>query len=443
MWYHLARKGSAAIYAHPEEHFKYGGIGLKQGFPYYLWAVMPEVFADLLPRPGGWEVFGLIDEGRGYPVGFALQTVGYPGLTPNCALCHTGQYRTAADQETKVVPGAPAASLDFYAFNQFVFAAANDPRFTSETLMAAIEQRFDLTNSEALIYRYILLPTVKNQLQQQHRQAAWMQQRPVPGHGRFDAFNLFKIGVLGLPDDGSIGTSDYPPLWNQATRAGQYLHWNGSGNNIEQDDLMSVYPLNQGADGFLPASFAKVTSYLQHLQPPPYPFPIDPVLAANGSAIYSQHCARCHAFGGAETGQVTAQSVVGTDAEFLTMWSDDFVKALKAIDSPPFQFPGLRITDGYLNVPLDGVWLRAPYLHNGSVPTLSALLSPPAQRPAVFYRGNPVYDPATVGFEATSADNSVSRYDTQLKGNANSGHDYGVDLPATDKQALIEFLKTL
>lgn len=443
LWYHLARKGSAAVYENPEEHFKYGGIGLKQGFPYYLWAVMPEVFADLLPRPGGWKVFGLIDEGRGYPVGFAKQTVGFPGLTPNCALCHTGSYQTSANSETIVVPGAPAASLDFFAFNQFVFAAADDPRFNADVLMAAIGQRFELSRTEALIYRYVLLPTVKQQLQKQHAQAAWMQQRPIPGYGRFDAFNLFKIGVLGLADDGSIGTSDYPPLWNQQAREGQYLHWNGSGNSLYEDDLMSVYPLNQGPDGFLPDSFAQVTDYLYQLRPSPFPFAIDSTLAEAGEHIYAEHCVSCHAFDGEQVGQVTPQTEVGTDPAFLSMWSETFVDALKAIDSPPFHFPSLRVTRGYLNVPLDGVWLRAPYLHNGSAPSLRALLSPPAQRPVVFYRGSRIYNPDEMGFFYSAASAASSRYDTRLSGNANTGHEYGVDLSTAEKDALIEFLKTL
>ena len=63
-----------------------------------------------------------------------------------------------------------------------------------------------------------------------------------------------------------------------------------------------------------------------------------------------------------------------------------------------WQFSHFRVSDGYANMPLDGLWLRAPYLHNGSVPTLRALLDPPAQRPTIFYRGYDVYDYANVGF---------------------------------------------
>lgn len=444
LWYHLARKEAPAIYDDPATHFKYGALGQKPGFPYYLWVVMPEVFADLMPAPGGWEVFGMIDEGRGYPIGFAKQTVGFPALSPNCALCHTGRYRITPDAEPVIVPGAPAGALDFEAFNNFVFAAINDPRFNAATLMPAIEARFDLGWSERLVYRYVLLPTVGRTLRKQQQDAAWMATRPASGRGRFDAFNLFKISILGLADDGSIGTSDYPPLWNQAAREGQYLHWNGSGNSLHEDDLMSVYPLNLGPSGFLPESFDRVVAYLRDLPAAAFPFPIDGEASRRGQVLFAAHCADCHAFDGARVGQVTAQAEVGTDAAFLEMWNSDFVDALKAIDSPPFTFPSLRRTDGYLNVPLDGTWMRAPYLHNGSVASLRDLLAPTSERPARFRRGSEVYDPTAMGFVASAEGAAgTTDYDTSVRGNSNAGHAYGTELSDDEKSDLIEFLKTL
>jgi len=444
LWYHLARKDVPAVFEDPETHFKYGAIGFKPGFPYYLWSVMPEVFSDLLPAPGSWEVFGFIDEGRGYPVGFAKQTVGFPALSPNCALCHTGRYRESNDAEPVVVPGAPAAALDFEAFNRFVFQAADDPRFHPKVLMPAIESRFELSWTERLVYRFVLLPTVGKTLRSQAKDASWMSSRPRPGRGRFDAFNLFKISVLGLDDDGSVGTSDYPPLWNQHAREGQYLHWNGSGNRLLEDDLMSVYPLNLGPSGFLPESFKRVTDYLSTLAPATFPFAIDDARAARGEAVYAAHCADCHSFEGDRVGQVTPQSEVGTDPEFLEMWSTAFVDGLKSIDSPPFSFPNLRRTDGYLNVPLDGVWLRAPYLHNGSVPSLRALLTEPANRPTRFRRGDEVFDPEVMGFrDQAGSSATTTEYDTSIRGNGNQGHSYGTGLADPDKLDLLEFLKTL
>jgi hypothetical protein len=94
---------------------------------------------------------------------------------------------------------------------------------------------------------------------------------------------------------------------------------------------------------------------------------------------------------------------------------------------------------------LDGCWLRAPYLHNGSVPTLADLLKPPGERPNHFYRGYDIYDPVQVGFksaeEASAA--GATLFVTGLPGNSNAGHEWGTDLPAPIKRALIEYLKTL
>ena len=95
-------------------------------------------------------------------------------------------------------------------------------------------------------------------------------------------------------------------------------------------------------------------------------------------------------------------------------------------------------------MPLDGLWLRAPYLHNGSVPTLRALLFPD-ERPAVFYRSYDVYDWVNVGFisSGAAAEAEGVRFDTSLRGNSNKGHTYGASLPSLDREALLEYLKTL
>jgi len=114
----------------------------------------------------------------------------------------------------------------------------------------------------------------------------------------------------------------------------------------------------------------------------------------------------------------------------------------------PHRFQHFRKTFGYANMPLDGLWVRAPYLHNGSVPTLRDLLEPAKARPTAFYRGYDVYDQANVGFVFNVPEENgrkYFRYDTRLDGNSNMGHEgrpYGTELPAEDKAALVEYLKT-
>ena len=93
-------------------------------------------------------------------------------------------------------------------------------------------------------------------------------------------------------------------------------------------------------------------------------------------------------------------------------------------------------SNGYKADWLDGIWAQAPYLHNGSVPTLGQVICP-TTRPTRFLRGNVNYDEALVGFEWAvkpgtrySPNDSllVKEYDTTVPGKSNAGHTFGADL---------------
>jgi hypothetical protein len=99
---------------------------------------------------------------------------------------------------------------------------------------------------------------------------------------------------------------------------------------------------------------------------------------------------------------------------------------------------------------LNGIWATAPYLHNGSVPSLYELLlpkreknSPPTgeYRPDVFMVGSRDFDPKWVGLKSSGYNGF--RFDTSLPGNSNAGHNYGTSLTPADRWALLEYLKTL
>jgi hypothetical protein len=107
---------------------------------------------------------------------------------------------------------------------------------------------------------------------------------------------------------------------------------------------------------------------------------------------------------------------------------------------------------GYVSPPLDGIWLRAPYLHNGSVPTLRDLLNSATVRLQTFHRGYDVFDAVKVGFKGppphpTGPTAELTQpyflFDTREKGNGNKGHTYGTQLSNQDKEKLLEYLKTL
>ncbi|SCX37299.1 di-heme-cytochrome C peroxidase [Nitrosospira sp. Nsp1] len=95
---------------------------------------------------------------------------------------------------------------------------------------------------------------------------------------------------------------------------------------------------------------------------------------------------------------------------------------------------------------LEGIWAAAPYLHNGSVPTLVELLKPAAERVSSFKVG-PAYDTVNVGLaiEQTKFDYTLETTDCSDRnsGNSRCGHEFGTTLSADEKKALLEYLKTL
>jgi len=112
---------------------------------------------------------------------------------------------------------------------------------------------------------------------------------------------------------------------------------------------------------------------------------------------------------------------------------------------------GVRALRSYKVHPLNGIWATPPYLHNGSVPNLYALLSPVEERPKKFYLGNREYDPVNVGYLVDKFPGGFA-FDTTIRGNSNAGHEFtdnpnkagviGRQLTPDERRALIEYLKT-
>lgn len=101
---------------------------------------------------------------------------------------------------------------------------------------------------------------------------------------------------------------------------------------------------------------------------------------------------------------------------------------------------------GYVAPPLDGIWATAPYLHNGSVPTLEDLLNS-YQRPDYWHRSGESndYDYQKIGWNYTVEKNGKGKwtFDTTLPGYSNTGHYFGDHLTKGERGAVIEYLKTL
>ena len=455
-------------YADIGEHFKYGSTGGERasGIPYSLWQSLPDLFRKYLPgaydAKAPYAVFGFLYEpGKDLPIGVSRRRVqGLDRVFVNCAACHVGSVRDTPQSERRIILGMPANTVDLQAFQRFLFACATDEEFTPRRLALAVRRREDPINRLALrAYGFGVIRERLLLLRQ--RFLSFMEREPDTGPGRVDTFNppkiLLNFRMDRLPPSEWVGNVDLPSIWLQRPRADRRmrLHWDGNNDSVQERNRSAAfgtgaYPATLDREGI-----RRVEDWLLDVTPAPYPYPIDSTRAARGQSLYDSYCASCHGkdgrdFSGDKVGTVEPIELIGTDRHRLDSYTHDLAanQGLLYAGYPEERFKRFRKTFGYANMPLDGLWLRAPYLHNGSVPTLRDLLEPAARRPATFYRGYDVYDPRRVGFVgdvAEEAGRRFFRFDTGLPGNGNAGHEgpaYGTSLPPGDKDAIVEYLKT-
>ena len=488
-------------YADDAMFFERGSTGGERmdGIPYWIWVTLPEIFPEYLPdkKSGqGYSVFGLIyeagnDPRYALPLGMSRRNVsGLDVVYLNCAACHTGTYRDAPGSQQRWVPGMPAHQFDLGAWGKFLTTIPKDQKFTPQRILDQIDAmqndphrlvpKPDLI--DRLIFRYYAVYLMRDKLLVLGQRLSFID-NSTWGPGRVDTFNAPKA-LLNFPMEHAdakelMGNCDFPSVWNQGARKGMHLHWDGNNTSVDERNLSAAfgtgaYPPILDTDRVL-----RMAKYLETAQPPAYPYPIDSALAAQGQPIFEQYCARCHgkphppfrrqppdsvecsntARDAECVGTVVPIDKIGTDPSRLNSYT--WLLAVNqstlyagfekdwGFDPPyPQRFHSFKKTDGYANMPLDGIWLRAPYLHNGSVPNLRELLEPSSARTKIFYRGNDVFDPQNVGFIANIAaqgGREFFRFDTSQRGNGNQGHEgtaYGTALSANEKRALLEYLKT-
>ena len=456
-WYNFFRIVPGPAYEKTRDHFLYGSIGSEgvEGTPYWIWVILPKIFPEYLPGPGGYASLGMsYEQGKELPMGATKMKVGFDRVGINCSFCHVSQVKLTEDQPVPdLYPGGPSHQFRVQGYQSFLFNSASDPRFNSTVIMNAIDGVAKLSWWDRMLYRFILIPQTRDALLQQKEEFAWQASRPRHGPGRVDPFNPIKFRIFKDPEDHTIGNADIPSIWNQDEKAGQFLHWDGLAKDFFQVAVNSA--IGDGArDKYLNAeSLTRVEDYLMNLDPPPYPLEIDEAKATAGEALYRTYCADCHAPDGSKTFTILPIEEIGTDRHRMDEWNQDQVDQWQAMADrykrkygATWTLDTLSKQHGYKNMLLDGIWLRGPYLHNGSVPSLRDLLDAPEDRPKSFYRGNILYDGEKVGFVSDVAEGpgiKYFHYDTTLPGNGNGGHVYGVDLTDEEKDQIVEYMKKL
>lgn len=256
-----------------------------------------------------------------------------------------------------------------------------------------------------------------------------------------------------FPIPSQVIGSDVPPLWNVKKKFALYYNGMGRGDFtkllmqvsvVAVEDTLTARRINTG--------FRDVLAWLQQLQPPKYPQPTNSTLAATGKVIFEEQCADCHGTYGSNgryPNLLVDLATVGTDPLYANYFLNnrDFTDWFNRSwygRSP--RTANAQPSAGYVAPPLDGVWATAPYLHNGSVPSLEALLDS-SQRPAYWRRSfnSSDYDWEKIGwkFTAVAAPGDANTYNATLPGYGNQGHTYGDGLTSAEKKALLEYLKTL
>lgn len=197
-----------------------------------------------------------------------------------------------------------------------------------------------------------------------------------------------------------------------------------SETDVVLDSVLRSHSRDPRSDApFSEPRFRELVLWVKSSQVPQYPLEWNQAQVQTGKGLFDQHCGSCHAKDGKRQGTEIPIAEIGTDRLLANK---------------------LKL-NGYVAQTLDGIWMRGPYLHNGSVPSVGELMKPPAQRAVTFYRGNNLLNRQDLGFVSDLAQEKglhFGLFDTRQTGNSNAGHQYGTELSDQDKKAILEYLKT-
>jgi mono/diheme cytochrome c family protein len=264
--------------------------------------------------------------------------------------------------------------------------------------------------------------------------------------------------ILEPPPEQPLPVS-VPPWWNMRKKHASFYNAEGRGDQARFMMLASATCTDTVEEAAAMDSwFTDVRAYLTTLEPPAYPYPVDGDLAVKGRKLYLKNCKRCHGTYGedwAYPNKVIGLEDVGTDPALAQGGYNDADRFIRWFEQSFYgELARAEPALGYIAPPLDGVWATAPYLHNGSVPTLAALLETTSRPKYWRFAGEePDYDQQALGWTfnvvaygkegAMGWDERNRIYDTTLRGYSNRGHDFGDELTQAERAALLEYLKTL
>lgn len=471
------------------------------GTPAVILRLLPDVIPELWSDASVASFTGLFKNGPTDPFYYGMSLTKAPSTSPTpstvqftCAACHTGRV-IGPDGQTRILVGAPSTSFDINGYRTLLTGSVQHPNYLYEKFRDAL-----LAKSDGALYgpdriaeermdKAIFMsgpvgsPTVGQQMVEGFKnsllqRSAFVQQtlgaysyhgdltllKNSPGH--VEAFGFATLAFLPMTEfqadpTGTVvkyfganpSVADIMSVWRQKDRVS--AQWDG---NIRNNLIRNLgAELGVAGDPRIVnyQNAVLTTPFVSELPAPVYPFSVDLKKAIAGRGTYQKACASCH-----ESEYFMGIKDVGTEPGRATGLTADarllLVKNLKASCSD-LANPDCVASDediivprqsnpGYLALPLTGIWARAPYLHNGSVPTIAQLLVPSTRAP-VFKTGSLEYDQVGLGF-VWNQDGKT--FDTSILGYSNQGHadikifNGGIDFAKQPEKLkeLIEYLKT-
>jgi mono/diheme cytochrome c family protein len=420
--------------------------------------------------------------------------IGLEVRNTGCATCHTGVVYDAGGAPTRAGwIGLPSVSIDLEDYAQAVFAGLKLGMKNEKQFFATMQHVHpDMGWGERYAYRHFVLPRLRRALPEivAARDRALAFNNGGPGLTNGVAAIKLQLGLISRRGyaAGEMALTSIPDLADRQYRSsvlfdGTYTPRGGERfESISRDratsehverlaDVIAFFTMGTAGNDAASAERAiphmrEVMRWIGYYRPPPFPGAVDTALAARGAGVFAQRCARCHGHFEEQEGRprlieypnrLVRQEQIGTDS---VRWRsvDDAVLAWQAghPDHPFTRHVDAARTGGYVPPILTGVWSTAPYLHNGSVPTLWHMMHP-AERPARFEVGGHRLDFDRMGIALAPDSGGVWRYpaayrarsisviyDTSLPGRSNRGHEFPFSSMSEDeKRAVLEYLKRL
>ena len=258
--------------------------------------------------------------------------------------------------------------------------------------------------------------------------------------------------MLEMPD--RVVPTDVPPLWNLNKKTRTLYTGAGQGNitRIMMTASALCVDETERADEIY-RMFRHIHAYLATIEPPAWPGTLDAEAVARGQVVFEAQCASCHGIHGDDWTYpelVVSTDDVGTDPLLSDYTLGGGLRFVEWFERSWYgQDASIAGTGGYIAPPLDGIWVTAPYFHNGSVPTLEGVVDS-SQRPTYWRRLSGynteapglLYAEDTVG-KAETTGTPATLYDTTLEGYSNAGHTYGDALSETERADLLWYLRSL